>query len=155
MKFRQSKSHAIQTSWEAAALHPLCLSPGGWVFPVFQVSSQSQPTTLLQLFLPPSPCTHPLPPPLSLASLVTRPLTLSLTHSRTHPFSRSSFISPFNYTTQASNTSSTLRERTFASQDPPVCASLINIPMPCIHPGSQSLREGSLLLHASRVHETP
>lgn len=82
------------------------------------------PTFLLHTY----PSTHPLLPPLSLASLITRPLTFSLTHSVTHPFTCFSFISPFSYTTWSSNTFNPLTNSNFTSYDMPVLASLINIP---------------------------
>jgi len=69
------------------------------------------PTSLLHTY----PSTHPLLPPLSLASLIIRPLTFSVTHSVTHPFTCFSFISPFSYTTWASNTFNPLAHSNFTS----------------------------------------
>lgn len=86
--------------------------------------SQCCSTLLLHTY----PTPHPLLPPLSLASLITCPLTFSLTHSITHPFTRSSFISLFSYTTCSSNTSNPLSSSNFTSHDTPVLTSPTSIP---------------------------
>lgn len=62
----------------ALALAPLCLLEGGGCYQSFRYQSahKAVPTFLLRTY--PSP--HPLLPPLALASLITCPLSFSLTH---------------------------------------------------------------------------
>lgn len=79
------------------------------------ITTESAHNALPTLLLHTYPSTHPLLPPLSLASLITRPLTFSLIHSVTHPFTCFSFISPFSYTTWSSNTFNPLTSSNFTS----------------------------------------
>lgn len=91
---------------------------------VTEPSHEAASTFLLHTY----PSSHPLLPPLALASLITRPLAFSLTHSLTHPFTCFSFISPFSYTIRSSNTFKPLSNSNFTSCNIPVLTSLINIP---------------------------
>lgn len=113
-------------------LHQHPTRPHAWrgmIFPlpsgiVMKPTHEAASTFLLHTY----PSSHPLLPPLALASLITRPLAFSLTHSLTHPFTCFSFISPFSYTIPSSNTFKPLGNSTFASCNIPVLTSLINIP---------------------------
>lgn len=113
-------------------LHQHPTRPHAWrgmIFPlpsgiVMKPTHEAASTFLLHTY----PSSHPLLPPLALASLITRPLAFSLTHSLTHPFTCFSFISPFSYTIPSSNTFKPLGNSNFASCNIPVLTSLINIP---------------------------